>query len=177
MKISAACFATMTTGLLLITSCTGRAPTPTEETTTVSDADETTATEVSYKVNLDEEGRALHGYDPVSYFATGEPKAGSEEHQYEWDNAIWYFETAENRDEFAANPEKYAPENGGFCTFGVVLSKKFDGDPNVWTIYKDRLYVFLNEEVKGKFLQDQTGNLTKVKEIWPQIADKSPEEL
>lgn len=171
----------MTTTLLLVTGCTGAPSTPSDETAAVNEIDESTgastATEVSYAVNRDEDGRALHGYDPVSYFTTGEPKAGSADFQHEWDNAVWYFETAENRDEFAANPEKYAPENGGFCTFGVVLSKKFDGDPNVWTIYKERLYVFLNEEVKGKFLQDQTGNIAKVKENWPQIADKDPEEL
>lgn len=167
----------VTTTLMLVTGCAGTAPAPSDETAAVSETDDNATSEVSYAVNRDEAGRALHGYDPVSYFTTGEPQTGSVDFEYEWDNAVWYFENAENRDEFAANPEKYAPENGGFCTFGVVLSKKFDGDPNVWTIYKDRLYVFLNEEVKGKFLQDQTDNIAKVKEIWPEIADKDPEEL
>lgn len=131
----------------------------------------------SYAINLDEQGRALRGYDPVSYFDHGQPRLGAPEYQFEWDGAVWSFENAENRDTFAAAPERYTPSNGGFCTFGIVLSKKFDGDPNVWTIYKNRLYVFLNEEVKDKFLQDKVGNLTKVKAIWPTIANKAPDEL
>lgn len=145
----------------------------------VTETQNTTASTetVSHTINLDEQGRALRGYDPVSYFNNDQPQLGSQSHQFEWDGAVWHFESAANRDAFAAHPEQYAPSNGGFCTFGVVLSKKFDGDPSVWTLYKDRLYVFLNEEVKAKFLQDKAGNLTKVKAIWPTIAAKSPDEL
>ena len=78
---------------------------------------------------------------------------------------------------FMSDPEKYAPANGGYCTFGVVLAKKFDGDPEVWSVHDDRLHVFLNQEVKEKFLQDEPGNLVRVAENWPIIRDKSPEEL
>ena len=73
--------------------------------------------------------------------------------------------------------EKYAPKNGGYCTFGVVLKKKFDGDPNVWHVKDDSLYVFLNDEVKKKFLADEKGNLEKVTANWPEIKDTPKEEL
>lgn len=130
-----------------------------------------------FSLNLDERGRALKGYDPVAYFSEGEPVEGQDEFSFDWDNATWYFANAENRDKFAANPEKFAPANGGYCTFGVVLGKKFDGDPNVWSLHENKLYVFLNEEVKTKFLQDTVGNLKKVTDTWPQIASKSPADL
>ncbi len=130
-----------------------------------------------YHVNLDEKGRALRGHDPVAYFTDGEPVEGSKEFRFQWDEAEYYFVSAENRDAFASNPEKYAPANGGYCTFGVILAKKFDGDPQVWLIHNDRLHVFLNQDVKEKFLQDEPGNLAKVSENWPAIEDKSPEEL
>ncbi|MEA5471074.1 hypothetical protein VB714_19525, partial [Spirulina sp. 06S082] len=65
----------------------------------------------------------------------------------------------------------------GYCTFGVVLGKKFDGDPNVWSLYENKLYVFLNEEVKTKFFQDTKGNLEKVTATWPKISSKSPADL
>jgi len=131
----------------------------------------------SYAINVDEEGRALHGYDPVAYFTNGEPQAGDLQFTATWNGATWYFVNAENRDAFLENPEKYAPANGGYCTFGVVLGKKFDGDPNVWSIYNEDLFVFLNEEVKEKFLQDVEGNMAKVQDNWTSIMDKSPEEL
>ncbi|MEO0854885.1 MAG: YHS domain-containing (seleno)protein, partial [Cyanobacteria bacterium J06648_11] len=76
-----------------------------------------------YAINLDERGRALHGYDAVSYFTEGEAVPGAEAHSLEWDGVTWFFASADNRDAFEADPERYAPANGGYCTFGVVLAK------------------------------------------------------
>ncbi len=128
-------------------------------------------------MNLDEEGIALRGYDPVSYFTEGEPVQGQVAHSLVWNHATWYFTTANNRTLFSREPVKYAPANGGYCTFGIVLGKKFDGDPKVWSVIKSRLYVFLNEDVQQKFLLDSNGNLQKVTANWPSIQFKSPEEL
>ncbi|MBX2865107.1 MAG: YHS domain-containing protein [Leptolyngbyaceae cyanobacterium MAG.088] len=128
-------------------------------------------------MNLDEEGIALRGYDPVSYFTEGAPAKGQKTFSLIWNEATWYFATAENRGLFKRDPEKYAPANGGYCTFGIVLRKKFDGDPQVWSVIKSRLYVFLNKEVQQKFLQDSTGNLQKVSKNWPIIQFEPSEEL
>lgn len=128
-------------------------------------------------INVDDKGQAMHGYDPVQYFETGKAETGKAEFSHTWENATWLFASAENRDKFAASPERFAPKNGGYCTFGVVLSKKFDGDPKVYLLEQDQLFLFLNEEVKEKFLQDKAGNLTKVGTNWPSIKDKSPAEL
>jgi hypothetical protein len=70
-----------------------------------------------------------------------------------------------------------APSNGGYCTFGIVLKKKFDGDPQVWAIEDDQLYIFLHKEVRGKFLQDKKGNLQKVGSNWPYVQGKDAAEL
>lgn len=128
-------------------------------------------------INLDEQGRGLRGFDPLAYHTEGKALEGKAEHTFEWKGAKWQFANEENMKKFSASPERYSPANGGYCTFGVVLSKKFDGDPNVWLIDDETLYVFLNEEVKAKFLGDQSGNMTKVKTNWPTIEKKSPAEL
>ncbi|MEM9215732.1 MAG: YHS domain-containing (seleno)protein [Cyanobacteria bacterium P01_F01_bin.150] len=135
------------------------------------------ASAINHSINIDEKGRALRGHDPVAYFTKGEPVKGSPEFSFQWNDAEYYFATAENRDKFISNPAQYAPANGGYCTFGVVLAKKFDGDPAIWSVHKNRLHVFLNQEVQEKFLQDESGNLKRVAENWPIIQDKSPEEL
>ena len=127
-------------------------------------------------INVDAEGRGLRGFDAVAY-RSGAPVAGVAEHEASWGGAKWQFSSAENKAKFEAEPEKFAPQNGGFCTFGVVVGKKFDGDPQVWHLEDEKLYVFLNQEVKDKFLQDQSGNLAKVATNWPNIKDKRPEEL
>lgn len=139
--------------------------------------EEAQSEETLVHLNLDEDGIALRGYDPVAYFTESSPVKGQQDHSFVWNDATWHFATAENRDLFSQDPEKYAPANGGYCTFGIVLSKKFDGDPTVWSVIKSRLYVFLNEDVQQKFLQDSTGNLQKVSANWPTIQFKSPDEL
>lgn len=119
--------------------------------------------------NKDESGHALGGHDAVAYHRNGEAKPGSDSFRHDWGDAIWLFASSENRDAFAADPEAFAPANGGYCTFGIVLKKKLDGNPQVWHLQGDRLYLFLNPEVKGKFMLDQIGNMKTVTENWPSI--------
>ena len=128
-------------------------------------------------LNVDRRGRALQGYDVVAYFENQQAVPGDSEWSVSYQGANWHFSNSENSKKFVDNPEKYVPENGGYCTFGVVLSKKFDGDPTIWLIYNEELYVFLNEDVKKKFLQDEVGNFERVRNNWPSIKDKLPEEL
>ena len=59
-------------------------------------------------------GVAIKGYDPVAYFTENRAVKGKSEFAYTWNEASWYFSKAENRDLFAANPQKYTPYHGGF---------------------------------------------------------------
>jgi YHS domain-containing protein len=59
-------------------------------------------------------GVAIKGYDTVAYFTDNRAVKGKSEYAYNWNEASWYFSKPENRDLFAANPEKYAPKHGGF---------------------------------------------------------------
>ena len=66
------------------------------------------------KVNQTPFGIAIKGYDTVAYHTEGHAVKGQSKYSYEWNDAKWYFKSAENRDMFAANPEKYAPQYGGY---------------------------------------------------------------
>jgi len=66
------------------------------------------------KVNQTFFGIAIKGYDPVAYHTEGRAVKGDSQYSYEWNDAKWYFKSADNRDLFAANPEKYAPQYGGY---------------------------------------------------------------
>ena len=164
----------------ILSGCGGNAP-DSVQTQSDTKSEELTSPEVvsesTHAINLDEKGHALRGFDAVEYRANGKAIEGNEEFVYDWAGAKWLFNNEANLTAFKANPENYAPANGGFCTFGVVLSKKFDGDPSVWSMQNDKLYVFLNEEVKEKFFQDLENNLAKVDDNWVLIKDKSPKEL
>ncbi len=59
-------------------------------------------------------GIAIHGYDTVAYHTENRAVKGKSEFSYEWNDAEWHFASAENRDLFAADPDRYAPQNGGY---------------------------------------------------------------
>jgi len=65
-------------------------------------------------VNVNAEGIAVKGYDTVAYFTEGKPVKGKKEIQYEWQGARWFFSTEQHLNMFRENPEKYAPQYGGY---------------------------------------------------------------
>lgn len=92
--------------------------------------------------------------------------AGSDQHQLE----------TENRDLFVANPSKYAPQYGGFCQMAAALGKKLDGDPSVWRVDGDMLFVYAYPAAKDVFVQDIAGNTQKADTNWPVIKGKVPKD-
>src|SRR5258706_2329651 len=77
---------------------------------------------------------AIHGYDPVAYFTENKPVKGNEKITFMWKGAIWYFSNNQNREVFKANPEKYAPQYGGYCAYGMADGHKASTSPDAWTI-------------------------------------------
>ena len=65
-------------------------------------------------INVDANGVALKGYDPVAYFTEGQPVKGREEFQHEWRGAKWRFASQEHLAMFQENPEKFAPQYGSY---------------------------------------------------------------
>ena len=65
-------------------------------------------------INVDSEGHAIKGYDTVAYFTDGRPVKGQNEFQYEWQGAKWLFASEQHLNMFKENPEKYAPQYGGY---------------------------------------------------------------
>lgn len=100
-------------------------------------------------VNMNSERIAIRGYDTVAYFTESKAMKGRSEFEHIWHGARWHFANATHRDLFAANPERYAPRYGGYCSLGLAMGEFSDADPNVWSIVDGRLY--LN---KAKFVQD-----------------------
>lgn len=93
------------------------------------------------------DGMAIQGYDPVSYFTSGKAVKGNEEIKFEWKNTNWYFGSEENKNSFVNNPEKYAPQFGGYCGFAVSTGFSATANPQVFKIRNDKLYLFNNADV------------------------------
>lgn len=119
----------------------------------------------------------LHGVDPVAFIEIGNRIDGSAEYASVHDGVTYYFSTEDNLDTFEDEPGDYVPENGGFCTFGVSVGKKFDGDPKYAAVVNDRLYVFLNEDVFRAFNKDRAGTIAKAARNWREIRSTPASEL
>ena len=119
----------------------------------------------------------LHGVDPVAFLNSGNQVEGAAAHTSIHDGVAYYFASAGNKAEFDADPTAYLPQNGGFCTFGVSVGKKFDGDPAYAAIVDQKLYVFLNEEIFKAFNKDRSGTIAKAAMNWPTIRSTPVEDL
>ena len=92
-------------------------------------------------INVDEDGVAIHGYDPVAYFVSDRPVPGQMKLKYEWSGAIWLFSSEQNRRKFIANPKKYLPQYGGYCAYAASYGQSADTDPQAWSIVTGKLYL------------------------------------
>lgn len=119
----------------------------------------------------------LHGVDPVAFIDLGNRVDGTARNTAIHDGVAYYFDSVETKAAFEANPGAYVPQNGGFCTFGVSVGKKFDGDPQYAAIEGGKLYVFLNEEIFQAFQKDRAGTIAKAEKNWSEIKHTAAEDL
>ena len=113
-------------------------------------------------------GLGAKGYDVVSYFTDKRAVQGSDKFTASHGGVTWQFASAEHRDAFKADPAKYAPQYGGFCSWGVAQGKLFDVDPvNGWTVDHGKLYLNFNGEINTTFARDADGFVAKAERNWP----------
>ena len=84
----------------------------------------------------------LKGYDPVAYFTLGKPTPGQPEYETELDGTTYRFVSAENRDRFKSDPDRYAPQFAGACAGGVSMGVKIEANPENFLIVDGKLFVF-----------------------------------
>ncbi|MCG8071780.1 MAG: YHS domain protein [Candidatus Thiodiazotropha taylori] len=119
----------------------------------------------------------LAGYDVVAYHTQGEAVEGTTMYTAVYNDAIYQFSSADNRELFNSNPEKYAPAYGGFCAYGATLGKKFQVDGKAFEVVDGKLYVNKNQQVYDIWRKDIPGNLNKADAQWPKIVDTPADEL
>jgi YHS domain-containing protein len=118
-------------------------------------------------VAIDDAGLALKGYDTVAYFSDGQPQPGSPAFSLEWMGATWLFTSDEHRAAFKADPERYAPQFGGYCAYAVSMDHVQKADPEVWSIIDDKLYLNLGPGAQAKWQADLSGNIVRASNNWP----------
>ena len=111
-------------------------------------------------------GPAVSGYDVVAYWSLSSGSAavrGHSNHSADYGNYTFHFSSEANRAAFRSNASGYAPQFGGFCSWGIAEESVWtadtlgpDVDPNVWEIRDGKLYLFMYDLPRDKWLGEVT---------------------
>jgi YHS domain-containing protein len=116
------------------------------------------------------DGVAIGGYDTVAFHTAAQPTPGAPQFTAEYQGVTWQFASAANRDLFAANPAKYAPAYGGWCSAGASKGKKVPTKAEYWAVVDGQLYLNSSDAAHNKlFLADTTGTIRKGEMNWKTI--------
>lgn len=118
-----------------------------------------------HKPVFESKGTALGGYDVVSYFI-GDPVQGTDAYSFQWMETTWKFSSRENLETFKSNPHKFVPQFGGYCTKAVSTGFTAPGDPTLYTVWNDKLFIFSSEDVKAEFKNDPEAIITACANNW-----------
>ena len=112
---------------------------------------------------------AVEGHDPVAYFQEGKPVKGSKDFTADYQGAEFRFASAENLALFKADPEKYAPQYGGYCAWAVAQGDTAKGDADHWKIVDGKLYLNYNEKIQDRWEQNQAEFIVQAESNWPAV--------
>jgi len=118
------------------------------------------------KVNVDQNGVILKGYDAVAYFKQKRAVKGDPKYSSFYGGATYYFASTDDKAEFDKTPAKYAPQYGGYCANSMTKRKLADVDPNVFLVYKGKLYVCSSPKAGKAFYSDPDANIKKADTNW-----------
>jgi YHS domain-containing protein len=114
---------------------------------------------------------AIRGYDAVAYFKEQKAVEGKNEFKFDWSGATWKFSSAENLNAFKATPEKFAPQFGGYCAYGISdgAGHKSPTSPEAFTIVDGKLYLNYNLNVRELWNKNQAERISIGKSNWQKL--------
>lgn len=119
-----------------------------------------------------ENGIAGGGADPVAYFTQAAYVPGTDSYTHDWAGATWQFASAENRDAFAREPDRYAPQYGGYCAWAVSQGYTAPIDPTAWKVVDGKLYLNVSPQIQARWERDIPGHIAQADANWPQVLEQ-----
>ncbi len=117
-----------------------------------------------------EEGIAINGFDAVAYHRSARAQKGSPNFQVTWSGAIWHFNSLDHRQDFSENPEKYAPQYGGYDPYGMAMNGATQpATPELWHIKDGKLYLFYSGETRRLWQAKMPENIKKANIHWARL--------
>ncbi|MBX2847794.1 MAG: YHS domain-containing protein [Acidiferrobacterales bacterium] len=112
---------------------------------------------------------AIRGYDTVAYFIEGKAVEGNKDFATQYMQATWLFSSQQHLDLFLAEPEKYAPQYGGYCAYAVSQNTTASIKPELFTIHEGKLYLNYNKNVNEKWLANKQQFILDADKNWPAL--------
>lgn len=112
---------------------------------------------------------AAGGYDVVSFFNAEQPTKGQKKFSVNYKGTSWQFASEENKLAFESEPERYAPQYGGYCAYAVALNEVAKGSPRYWDIHDGKLYFSLNKKYQRIWQNDKENLITMADMFWPDL--------
>jgi hypothetical protein len=116
-------------------------------------------------------GLAIGGFDPVAYFTDAQPLVGQPGFEAAAAGAVWRFRNEGNRAVFVNHPDIYSPQFGGYDPTDVARGIAVAGDPKLWLIAGQRLFLFGRAESRAAFAADPARILREAKQRWPGLQE------
>jgi hypothetical protein len=114
-------------------------------------------------------GLAISGLDPVSYFTHAAPLYGNADYEYSYAGVIWRFRNTGDQAAFAAHPEVYMPRYGGYDPVALARGVAVAGNPLVWAMVGERVYLFYDEKSRARFLDAPDDAIGTADDRWPAV--------
>jgi len=121
---------------------------------------------------FEKDGIAIKGFDAVAFHTEAKALKGSDHFTYRWKDTNWLFADQANLDLFKKDPEKYAPQYGGYCAYGTADGHKAPTETDTWTVKDNKLYFNYNKKVQEMWNKNQAGYIEKADKNWVEIKDK-----
>jgi hypothetical protein len=115
-------------------------------------------------------GLAISGIDPVAYFTDRRPVAGLPQYELRYAGTIWRFQNPGNQAAFVAHPDIYMPRYGGYDPIAIGRGVALAGNPLLWTIADQHLYLFFNDEARARFVATPAEAIVLADDNWPSVA-------
>ena len=132
----------------------------------VSNTDDNTAANNTIKFFQYSSGFGANGYDTVAYFNDSQAVEGKDAYQTEWGGVKWRFASADHLDQFLKKPERYIPQYGGHCAYGVSQSYLVRGDPQAWSVHNNKLYLNYSQNIRTAWLASADSFITNAANNW-----------
>jgi YHS domain-containing protein len=123
-------------------------------------------------INVDSNGLALQGYDPVAFFTDGRPVKGDPQFESQYNGGRYFFASAVNKATFDRDPAKYEPQFGGFCAYAASRGYTAPIKVEAFQVLNDRLLMQYNFKARDKFNEDPQRNLKRADQNWLSIVEK-----